>query len=311
MGKQQTLIQESGANMLESIAAYASAERGPVAVAGTASAKLQGVSRIKNAMEIAIDRITPDPDQPRKSFPESSLEELASSFKEQGQLQPIIVRWAEELGQYKIVVGNRRYLAAGRAGMKTLLCVVMGRDLTPAEVRTVQLIENIHREDLNAIEKAQAFRGLMEEHKCSQRELARILHLDVATVSTTLTLLSLPDDIQGQVLRGAISPTVASEIAKVKDEEGQRELAGRVVTEDLSREEVRKTTRKPRAAKMADRPKHEPSPGTTMTYTFSRGKVSVTVNRTPVRTEDVIALLEETITALRVESPAEEDRPAA
>jgi ParB family chromosome partitioning protein len=299
MGKHEALLRESGSNMLESIAVLAAVPPPSAGSSPGALGKLQGVSRIRNAMEIPIDRIVSDPNQPRKTFPQGSLDELAASLAADGQLQPILVRWVEEINSYKIIAGNRRHTAARQANLKTMHCIVVERDLTEVEIRALQLIENIHRQDLNALEKARAFRELMEEHKCSQRELAKIVHLDVATVNATLALLSLPADIQEKVSSGAISPSVASEIAKMKDQESQHELASRVVNEKLTREHVRQTTRKPR--RKEPEPKAPTPTGTAITYNLPLGKATLMPNKAHARSEDRLALARQLVLAVESE----------
>jgi ParB family chromosome partitioning protein len=255
-----------------------------------------------NALQISLERIVADPDQPRKSFPAEAIAELAESLKARGQLQPILVRWVEELSAYRVVAGNRRYLAARQANIASMQCVVLERDLTAVEVRTLQLIENIHREDLNALEKAHAFRDLMSDHQCSQRELARILHLDVATVSTTLALLGLPDEVQAQVANGLLAGSVASEIAKVDGARRQRELAERVLSEGLSRDQVRQQTRKPRLHRRAATRQPAPADRTaTVVYNLPRGKVALSSERHPFTIAAQLALAEELVATLRAE----------
>src|SRR5207249_7789662 len=105
-------------------------------------ARMVGITKAKNVAVIAIDRIVPDPEQPRKEFDEASLDRLAESLKTRVQLQPIVVRWDEGQGVYVLICGERRWRAAPRAGLAALSCVVWDKPITPEELRMLQLIEN-------------------------------------------------------------------------------------------------------------------------------------------------------------------------
>src|SRR4051794_606339 len=174
MGKLDDLKRTGMANAFESMGAFA-----PTPVAGvmpTASAsKHDGVSRAKNVSIIPLDRIVRDPNQPREEFESEALRRLADSLKERGQLQPIGVRWDEALGVYVIVFGERRWRAAGMAGLLTVNAVVMEEAISPEDLIVVQLVENAVREDLRPIEQARAYRKLMDAKGWSTRQVAREL----------------------------------------------------------------------------------------------------------------------------------------
>ena len=139
----------------------------------TASAsKHDGVTRAKNVCVIPLDRIVRDPNQPREEFDPEALRRLADSLKERGQLQPIGVRWDEALGVYVIVFGERRWRAAGMAGLLTVNAVVMEGAISPDDLIVVQLVENAVREDLRPIEQARAYRKLMDAKGWSTRQVA-------------------------------------------------------------------------------------------------------------------------------------------
>src|SRR5262249_18938364 len=121
-----------------------------------------GRTRDRLAGHMEIERIIPDPDQPRKLFTEESIAQLAESLRKTGQLQPIRVRWSEERAKWVIISGERRYRAALLAGLKTVSCLFSDRPLTESEVRQESLIENLLREDLRPIEAANGYRQLME-----------------------------------------------------------------------------------------------------------------------------------------------------
>jgi ParB family chromosome partitioning protein len=204
---------------------------------GTAGSQ-EGVTRFREASRIAVDRIIADPAQPRSEFDEEDLRRLAESLKSRGQLQPIRVRWSAEHDRYVILTGERRWRAAAMAGITTMECVVENRVLTPDEILQDQLVENILRADLKPIEQARAFQRLMEVKAWSMRQLGQELHLAHGTVVKALSLLDLPEAVQEMVAQGAIKPATAYEIGKAGTTEDQVELATRVVTEGLTRDQV-------------------------------------------------------------------------
>jgi ParB family transcriptional regulator, chromosome partitioning protein len=248
MGKLDDLKRTGMANAFESMGAFAPAPA--VGVMPTASAsKHDGVTRAKNVCVIPLDKIARDPNQPREEFDPDALRRLADSLKERGQLQPIGVRWDEALGVYVIVFGERRWRAAGMAGIPTVNALVMEGAISPEELIVVQLVENAVREDLRPIEQARAYRKLMDAKGCSARQIARELAVDQARVVRALALLELPETVQAQVEQGAIPPTTAYEISKAEPDR-QEELARRVVIEGLRTADVTEA-RKPKS----DRPR--------------------------------------------------------
>ena len=122
------------------------------------------MAKSKDAVEIPLDKIVPDPDQPREEFDPEALERLAESLKTRGQLQPIRVRWDEAQGKYVIICGERRWRAARMAGLATMSCVVSEGPIDAGELLALQLIENCLREDLRPIEQARAFKSLMDRN---------------------------------------------------------------------------------------------------------------------------------------------------
>ena len=209
------------------------------------TSKHDGVTRAKNVCVIPLDRIARDPNQPREEFDPEALLRLADSLKERGQLQPIGVRWDEALGVYMIVFGERRWRAAGMAGLLTVNAMVMEGAISPDDLIVVQLVENAVREDLRPIEQARAYRKLMDAKGWSTRQVARELAVDQARVVRALALLDLPEVVQEQVEQGAITPTTAYEISKAAPDR-QEELAHRVVTEGLRTADVTEA-RKPKS----------------------------------------------------------------
>jgi ParB family chromosome partitioning protein len=241
MGKLEEMMRGAGANAGESMGEGrrpGAVHGAPPAPFGGVPARLQGVAKAKDAAEIPVEKIQPDPDQPREEFDPEALDRLAESLKARGQLQPIRVRWDEGRGAYVIVAGERRWRAAVKAGLKAMACVIHDGAIAPGELLALQLVENLMREDLRPIEQARAFRSLMDLNGWSVRQLARELAIDHTGAVRALALLELPESVQSSVERGTLPPATAYELSKVPDPDAQRDLAARVVTERLSRAET-------------------------------------------------------------------------
>jgi ParB family chromosome partitioning protein len=197
-----------------------------------------GRSRVRNAGHMEIDRIVPDPDQPRKDFSAEAIDRLAASLTRHGQLQPIRVRWNGGLGRWVVISGERRYRAAIQAGLKTVACIFVDGALSPSEILQEQMVENCLREDLKPIEQARAYRQLMDLHGWTAKELSEELHVSRGAISKALSLLGLPDDLRDQVDAGVIPATAAYEVAKLEDPDAQRAIARRIGAENLTRDET-------------------------------------------------------------------------
>jgi ParB family chromosome partitioning protein len=223
-----------GDRMLSSIGANDVVPGEPKKVEG----KYDGVKGLRDAKVIPLSKITADPDQPRKAFSDEAIDRLSESLQGRGLLQPIRVRWDEELGKWVIVAGERRFRAARRAGWSEIACVTVEAAMTESEILQDQLIENCLREDLSPIEQAQAFKSLMDANGWSMRRLADELHLSHPTISRAVSLLELPQEIQDQVKAGEIAPRTAAEIATIESPADQKEVAERVVKEKLTRDQV-------------------------------------------------------------------------
>jgi ParB family chromosome partitioning protein len=167
----------------------------------------------------------PDPSQPRTDFSEESVQRLAKSICEKGQLAPIRVRWSADHGKWLIVCGERRWRAARFASLDSIDCYFDEADLTAAEVLEQQMVENLLREDLKPTEQARGFSELMELRGWNGKQVAESLRVPASTVSRALSLLDLPSDIQQQVDAGVIAARSAYEISKVGNVERRRELA--------------------------------------------------------------------------------------
>jgi ParB family transcriptional regulator, chromosome partitioning protein len=258
--KLDRLKAEVGANAEESSGgpARAPASRAtPPASKSTLPAKMRGVERSKDAALIAVDRIVPDPEQPRKEFDAEDLERMAESLKKDGQLQPIRVRWVEAESVYHIITGERRWRGARMAGIAHLACVIDDRKLSPAELLKMQMIENVVRADLKPIEQAHAMKALMDAQGWNGHQLAAELHIAQPSVVRALSLLELPPSIREKVEREELSPGSAYEISKVAEPTVQEAIAERVVHEKLTRDQTRDEV----AKVTARRPKPSPRKG--------------------------------------------------
>ena len=185
---------------------------------------------------LPVSSLSPHPDQPRRHFDEAMLNELAASIAARGLIQPIVVR--PHGHDYQIVAGERRWRAAQRARLHEVPVVV--RDFDDAETLEIALIENIQREDLNAIEEAQAYQRLAGEYGHTQEVLARIVHKSRSHVANLLRLLELPAQVQAQVVDGSLSMGHARALLGSPDVET---LADQVVERGLSVRETEKLAR--------------------------------------------------------------------
>lgn len=171
---------------------------------------------------LPVDEVIPDPAQPRTEFSDESLQRLAGSIREQGQLSPIRVRWSDRDERWIIISGERRWRATQAAGLPTIDCFFHETELNPSDILEQQLIENLLREDLQPIEEAKAFADLMGINGWNGKQLAAALHVAAAKVSRALALLRLPVDIQQQVDTGQLSARAGYEISKLKSDEARR-----------------------------------------------------------------------------------------
>lgn len=181
-------------------------------------------------IEVSVDDVSPNPDQPRRTFDEEELEELADSIRQNGILQPLVVR--ERGGAYQIVAGERRYQAARRAGLERVPVVV--RAVADDELMRLALIENLQRSDLNPIEAAMGYQVLMEQNGLTQEEVGKLVSKSRSAVANTLRLLELPEEVRSYVASGELTAGHARAILAVEDEEGRVALAEKVIDEHLS-----------------------------------------------------------------------------
>jgi ParB family chromosome partitioning protein len=194
-------------------------------------------------VEIDLDRIDPNPFQPRQRFLEAELAELAASIQEHGLVQPVVVRPRGD--RFQLVVGERRVRAAQRAGLMRIPAVV--RDVPDARMGELALVENIQRENLDPIEEAEAFRDLMARLGMTQAEVAQRVKKDRSTVSNSLRLLNLSDSIQAAIREGGLAPGHGRALLAAP-EAAREKLAQRIIRHGLSvREAERLSAGKPQA----------------------------------------------------------------
>jgi ParB family chromosome partitioning protein len=184
----------------------------------------------EEVVAIPLERVAAGPHQPRQDFDEARLRELAASIRENGVLQPIVVR--PSAAGYEIVAGERRARAARLAGLASVPALV--RHYTDDQVLVLSLVENVQRDDLNPIDKALAYRRLTAHLGLTQAEVARRLGLDASSVSNMIRLLDLPQELQELVRKGALSMGHARALLAFGDAGLQLGVAERVVREDLS-----------------------------------------------------------------------------
>lgn len=151
---------------------------------------------------VEVGKIEADPDQPRRHFDEARLDELATSLRQHGQLQPIRLRWDPKATVYRIVAGERRWRAAKKAGLPTLEAIILDDATTLEAIRIEQVVENLQRDDLTKSDTARAYRSLMESWSISARELAARLGVSESTISRGLAVLKLPEEERAKIDSG-------------------------------------------------------------------------------------------------------------
>jgi len=198
---------------------------------------------------LAVASIEPHPGQPRRHFDEAALDELASSIRARGLIQPIVVRPVGT--HYQIVAGERRWRAAQRAHLHEVPVII--RQFSDAETLEVALLENIQRQDLNAIEEADAYRRLVDEYGHTQDALSKLVHKSRSHIANLMRLLDLPDRVKAMVASGEISMGHARAIASAENPEA---LAEEIVRRRLSVRETEKLANAGKSAKQARNPQH-------------------------------------------------------
>lgn len=184
----------------------------------------------KKLLYCGIEEVRPNRSQPRKYFDESKLQELSETIKEKGILDPLMVRRVGE--GYELIAGERRWRAAQKAGLKEVPVIV--KEVDDREALEISLIENLQREDLNPIEKAEGFKRLIEEFQVSQEKIAARVGKDRTTVTNALRLLKLPPQVKNELIENRITPGHAMAILSLESRESQRALCDLVIKKGLS-----------------------------------------------------------------------------
>ena len=181
--------------------------------------------------EVAVGSVTPNPRQPRRTFDEEALEELAASITEVGLLQPVVVRKLGE-GKYELVMGERRWRASQRAGLEYIPAIV--RETPDTDMLRDALLENLHRQQLDPLEEAAAYQQLLDDFGATHEQLAQKVGRSRPHISNTLRLLNLPPAVQKRVAAGVLSAGHARALLSLDDSQAQERLAQRIVAEGLS-----------------------------------------------------------------------------
>jgi ParB family chromosome partitioning protein len=222
--------------------------------------KAPGGESAEGVRSLPLARLKANPDQPRRSFSEASLAELASSLRTHGLIQPILVEEAGE-GSYLIVAGERRFRAAKLAGLSEVPVIV--RSFTPEKRLEIALIENVQREDLNPVEEAEAYRALMAMGGRSQEEVADVVGKSRSAVANSIRLLKLPESVLAALREGSLSAGHAKALLSVVDPSRRDILFARVIAEGISVREAEAGAQElnsprqspPRNAQRQERPK--------------------------------------------------------
>ena len=210
----------------------------------TNTKKGEGVEYVK------ISSVEPNPNQPRKTFNEDDLQELADSIKQHNIIQPILVQ--DRKDHYEIIAGERRWRAARIAGLKEVPVII--RNYTEKQILEVSLIENEQRKDINSIEEAVAYKRLMTEFGMTQDEIAETLSKSRVAVTNTIRLLKLTNQVQEMVINDMITPGHARALLAIEDAEEQYNLALRVFDEKLSVRDIEKYVKKRNDPKAKEEP---------------------------------------------------------
>jgi ParB family transcriptional regulator, chromosome partitioning protein len=238
--------------------------------------RLHDTERIKGARLIPIDRITPDPTQPRKHFPEKSIQELAASIVQHGVIQPLTVSCAGSSDVFTIITGERRYRAAYRAGLTHLPCIVLD-DLREQERFYHQLVENLHREDIAPFEEAEAFRLLAEKFRLKHIDIAQIVAKSRSYVTKTMSLARIPESVRSLCNQRKIaSREHLIIVARQKTESAMLDFLNKLAHENSSVQTLRKVARGATSRHGKRRPFEffHKTPGCTVRVRFTKKKAS-------------------------------------
>ena len=202
----------------------------PAATVAPAPQSAADAAPAERSGRVAIALIDANPFQPRREFDAADIQTLADSLASHGLLQPIVVRRAGQ--RFQVVVGERRLRAAGKAGWTDVPVQIV--EVDDRQTAELAIVENLHRKDLNALEKAASFERYIEQYGCTQEELAGRLQLDRSTIANLIRLLELPEPVQDAIRKGGITPGHARALLPLGDEREQVEFCQRIEREGLS-----------------------------------------------------------------------------
>ena len=211
------------------------------------------IAGTEDSSDIALSLIKPNPYQPRRTFNEEKLKELASSIETHGVLQAVVVTKAVDEDGYYLVAGERRCRAAKLANLKSVPAIV--KDIDKSTMLEIALIENLQREDLNPVEEAQAYRKLMEDYSYTQEELAKRLGKSRSSVANSVRLLVLPEKILGHLEKGEITAGQVRPLLSLDSPDLQLEAALKIIKDGLTAREVEKLTSAKQKDRSADKEK--------------------------------------------------------
>ena len=195
----------------------------------------------KDIVNIDINKIYANPDQPRKVFDGEKIEVLSSSIKNYGVLQPIVVK-PDDFGKYMIIAGERRYRASKKANLKEMPAVI--KDIPMKDLMEIALIENLQREDLNAIEEALAYKSLIDHYNVTQEEISEAVGKSRPHITNTLRLLNLSKEVMAMVEDNRITPGHGKALLRIPDHNIQLQIANKIMEEELSVRETEKLAKK-------------------------------------------------------------------
>ena len=259
--------------------------------------------------ELPVDAIHANPRQPRRRFEPEATSGLASSIKQQGLLQPIVVR-PRQAGGYELIAGERRWRAAREAGLETLPALV--READDRDSLLLALVENVAREQLSPVEEARAYASLVDEFELSLGEVADRVGRSKPSVSNRLRLLELPEEVLWMVARGELTEGHARAVLAVPDHDARKRLAKRIVRDGMSVRAAEKAAqdggaaRKPRAATKVDPALAERARGaaerlTGLPVRVSAGKLEIHFGE-ELRLEELVEVLESSVATIGVRS---------
>ncbi|REJ90424.1 MAG: ParB/RepB/Spo0J family partition protein [Planctomycetota bacterium] len=291
MATTRRTLEQLGSNLDESMGARRDRRRSQLSP--VAAPKDIGRKPAGGFGKIAINRLLPDPHQPRKEVSDESIARLARSLHSKGQLFPIRVRWDEQQQAWIIISGERRWRAAQAAGLESIDCYFHEGPLSESELLEQQVVENLLREDLKPIEEARAFASLMELNGWNGKQLAAALHIDPSKVSRALALLNLPEDVQQQVDSGQLAARSAYEISKLPGDEARRRLAQSAASGRMTHKQAANAVRQRRG-----KPK-ETRQRTTLTFPAENGWYVVIRGKKDGTYHDVQEALEQALEDVR------------